>query len=73
MLGNAFTILTTNVGNVGGQFDTELFPIFNNLTFDVIYNPKSVVLQVVNAIFPVGDYNQNGRCRRRSRLRRVAQ
>jgi hypothetical protein len=60
VMGNSFTILTTNVGNVGGQFDTELFPIFNDLTFDVIYNPKSVVLAVIEAPLLPGDYNQNG-------------
>jgi T5SS/PEP-CTERM-associated repeat protein len=60
VLGNSFTIITTNVGNVGGQFDTELFPTFNGLTFDVIYNPKSVVLQVVEATTLLGDFNADG-------------
>jgi T5SS/PEP-CTERM-associated repeat protein len=60
VLGNSFTVLTTNVGNVGGQFDAEVFPIFNGLTFDVVYNPKSVALQVVAASGLPGDYNEDG-------------
>ncbi len=60
VLGNSFTIITTNVGNVGGQFDMELLPISNGLTFDVIYNPKSVVLQVIEVTTLPGDYNHNG-------------
>jgi hypothetical protein len=59
VLGNTFTILTTTFGNVGGSFDTELFPIFAGLSFHVVYNSQSVVLQVVEAGLP-GDYNGNG-------------
>jgi T5SS/PEP-CTERM-associated repeat protein/autotransporter-associated beta strand protein len=60
VLGNSFTIVTTDVGNVGGQFDTELFPSFNGLTFDVIYNPNSVVLQVIEATTLPGDFDFDG-------------
>ena len=60
VLGNSFTIVTTNVGNVGGQFETELLPTFNGLTFEVIYNPKSVVLQVIESNVLLGDYNFDG-------------
>ena len=44
MLGNSFTILTTNAGNVGGPFDEMILPVVNGVSFDVVYNPKSVVL-----------------------------
>ena len=57
-LGNSFTILETTFGNVGGTFDAEVMPVFDDLTFDVVYNLKSVVLQVVEVL--PGDYNQNG-------------
>jgi hypothetical protein len=60
VLGNSFTVLSTNIGNVGGQFDIENIPVFNGLTFDVVYNPKSVVLQVVAASGLAGDYNEDG-------------
>lgn len=56
VLGNTFTIVTTGVGNVSGQLDAELLPIFNGLTFNVIYNPKSVFLQAVEAALLLGDY-----------------
>ncbi len=60
VLGNSFTILETTFGNVGGTFAVEAFPVFNDLTFEVIYNSQSVVLQVVEVILLAGDYNQNG-------------
>ncbi len=60
VLGNSFTILTTTFGNVGGAFDTELFPVTGGVTFDIIYNSQSVVLQVVEATTLPGDYNNNG-------------
>jgi hypothetical protein len=60
VIGNSFTVLSTNVGNIGGQFDTEVFPIFGGLTFDLVYNPKSVALHVVAASVLPGDLNENG-------------
>jgi hypothetical protein len=60
VLGNSFTVLSTNIGNVGGPFEIEVFPVFNGLTFDVIYSPQSIVLEVVAANVLPGDYNQNG-------------
>jgi hypothetical protein len=60
VLGNSFTILETTFGNVGGTFAVEDLPVFNDLTFEVIYNSKSVVLQVVEVVLLAGDYNQNG-------------
>ena len=58
VLGNSFPILETVFGNVTGTFDVEILPVFNGLTFDVVYNPQSVVLQVVEAL--PGDYNDDG-------------
>ncbi len=60
ILGNNFTILETIFGNVSGNFTIENVPVFNGLTFDVIYNSQSVILQVVEAVALAGDYNQNG-------------
>jgi T5SS/PEP-CTERM-associated repeat protein len=59
LLGNSFTILETNVGVIAGQFNNEILPIFDGLTFDVIYDTKSVMLEVVEALLP-GDYNHDG-------------
>jgi hypothetical protein len=59
VLGNSFTIIQTTVGNVAGSFDQEILPAFGGLTFDVIYNPQSVVLQVVEDGL-AGDYNDDG-------------
>ena len=33
-------------------------PVFDDLTFDVIYNPTNIVLEVVRAL--PGDYDQDG-------------
>jgi T5SS/PEP-CTERM-associated repeat protein len=44
VLGNSFTILTTDAGNVGGAFDFEVLPTVGGVTFDVVYGPKSVTL-----------------------------
>jgi len=59
VLGNSFTILETVFGNVSGAFDIEDMPVFNGLTFDVVYNPKSVVLEVVAAA-PSADFDGDG-------------
>jgi T5SS/PEP-CTERM-associated repeat protein len=45
--------------NVMGQFDTELLPSVPDVTFDLIYNPTSVVLHIVAPLL-AGDYNGNG-------------
>jgi hypothetical protein len=44
VLGNSFTVLTTDAGNVGGSFDELILPLVNGVSFDIVYNPKSVVL-----------------------------
>jgi len=59
LLGNNIAILQTTFGNVGGTFATEDFPIFNGLTFDVIYDLDSVVLQVVMLEILFGDADNN--------------
>jgi T5SS/PEP-CTERM-associated repeat protein len=64
-LGNTFTIMQTELldftfGEISGQFNTIVAPVVDGLTFDVIYNPTSVVLEVVEATGLPGDYNQDG-------------
>lgn len=59
ILGNSFTILQNVFGNISGQFDVEVVPEFNGLTFDVVYNSNSVVLETVEATLP-GDFNSSG-------------
>jgi hypothetical protein len=59
VLGNSFTVLRTIFGNISGEFEDTVLPEFNDLTFDVVYNPQSVVLEVVAAGLP-GDYNDDG-------------
>lgn len=56
VLGNSFGIIETTVGNIGGEFVTEVLPEFNGLTFDVVYSEQSVVLEVVEAGLP-GDFD----------------
>lgn len=57
--GNEFTILSTTFGVVSGVFETEVLPVIDGLTFDVLYpNSQTVVLQVVEAL--PGDYNHDG-------------
>ena len=45
--------------NVMGEFDSEILPTVPNVTFDVVYNPTSVVLHIV-APNLAGDYNGDG-------------
>lgn len=49
VLGNEFTILQTGAGNVGGRFETLNLPIIDGKTFDVVYEPNTVKLVVVQA------------------------
>ena len=58
-LGNTFTILTTQNGNVTGEFDATTFPLLNGLAFDVVYNAQSVVLEVI-AGANNGDFDMDG-------------
>ena len=57
-LGDTFTIVESLFGNVVGTFSTTLLPVFGDLTFDVIYQPQSVLLEVVDVL--PGDYNNDG-------------
>lgn len=59
VMGNQFTIVETSIGNVASEFDAVDFPVFDGMTFDVVYNPKSVVLEVVKAELP-GDFDLDG-------------
>ena len=55
--GQSFEILQIS-GTRTGEFDLEKLPsLTGGLQWDVVYNPNSVVLQVVNFY---GDYNGNG-------------
>ena len=58
-LGDTFTILSS-VTPIVGTFASEDVVIFNDKTFDVIYNPTSVVLEVIAATSLIGDYNADG-------------
>ncbi|MEX2310758.1 MAG: hypothetical protein WD738_24535 [Pirellulales bacterium] len=56
-IGQTFTILTAD--DVDGEFTTEVLPSVPGLIFDVLYNPQSVVLQILAAGI-AGDYNADG-------------
>ena len=47
-LGESFDILYASI--VFGTFDDLLFPIFNGMTFDIVYDLNTVRLTVVNAV-----------------------
>ena len=59
IFGNSFVVIESTFGNITGEFNVENMPVFNDLTLQAIYNPTSVVLEVVPVGLP-GDYNQNG-------------
>jgi hypothetical protein len=61
LVGDTFTIVSTSDGNHAGGFAVELLPnLPGGLAFDVVYNPQSVLLVVVEASNLLGDYNGNG-------------
>jgi len=49
VVGNTFTIVSSTFGLVSGNFAVEVLPVFDNLTLEVVYNPRGVVLEVVEA------------------------
>jgi hypothetical protein len=55
-VGQSFTLLTASTRS--GAFGTETMPSLPNIDFDVIYNPQSVVVQVVPEL--PGDFNADG-------------
>ncbi len=60
VLGNSFEILTSPSGVITGQFDSISFPTNAGLVFDVLYNAKSVVLNVVASTGGLnGDFDQD--------------
>ncbi len=59
-LGSMFTILSSQSGAVSGVFATTDFPQFGGRTFDVIYNPTSVELEVIEAGSLAGDFDFDG-------------
>ncbi len=57
-LGDSFSFLTAS-GGVNGTFDLETLPsLGNGLTLDVVYNPTSVMLQVIQSLSP--DFDMDG-------------
>ena len=59
-LGSTYTILTAQNGAVTGQFSTTELPEFDGRTFEVIYNPTSVELQVISTGSLNGDFDMDG-------------
>jgi hypothetical protein len=60
LLGNSWTILTTSLGQVDADTLILSAPVVNDLTFEMVVNSQSIVLQVIEAISLAGDYNENG-------------
>ncbi len=58
-LGQSFPLFEGAIGSITGAFDAIIAPTFNGLTFDVIQNATSFVLQVGDAPFLAGDYNDD--------------
>lgn len=57
-LGNSFAVLSAT-GGVTGTFDFRTLPsLGNGLVFDVVYNPTSVVLEVIQGLAP--DFDLDG-------------
>jgi hypothetical protein len=56
-VGQSYTLLTAN--EIEGAFTNEQLPSVPGLSFDVIYNPQSVVLAVSSAL--TADFNDDGR------------
>lgn len=57
-LGDTFELITA-AGGVNGAFSDINTPALTGLSFDVVYTPLSVLLEIVAAGL-VGDYNDNG-------------
>jgi hypothetical protein len=60
LLGNSWTILATSLGQVDADTLILSAPVVNDLTFEMVVNSQSIVLQVIEAISLAGDYNENG-------------
>ncbi len=58
--GQSFALFEGAVGSITGAFDVINGPLFNGLTFDVLQNASSVMLQVVESDFLPGDFNHDG-------------
>ena len=59
-LGQSFSLFEGAIGSITGAFDSIIAPTFNGLTFDVVQNAGSVLLQVGEATLLPGDFNGNG-------------
>ena len=59
LVGNTFTILSTTFGIISGTFETEMLPVVDGLTFEVLYpDPQTVVLRVSPAF--TADFDEDG-------------
>jgi hypothetical protein len=58
-LGQSFPIIDSLSNVLSDTFDAEQYPLFNGLTFDVVYSGGSAILQVVEIGLP-GDFNGDG-------------
>jgi hypothetical protein len=58
--GETFELFEGAIGSITGAFSAVNAPIFNGHTLKLIYGANQVTLQVIDAILPPGDYNQNG-------------
>jgi autotransporter-associated beta strand protein len=59
-LGQSFSLFEGAIGSITGAFDTIIAPTFNGLTFDVVQNAGSILLQVGEATQVPGDFNLDG-------------
>jgi autotransporter-associated beta strand protein len=60
-LGQSFSLFEGAIGSITGAFDSIIAPIFNGLTFDVVQNAGSVLLEVGEATLVAGDFNGDGK------------
>ncbi|MEX2169584.1 MAG: autotransporter-associated beta strand repeat-containing protein [Pirellulales bacterium] len=58
--GQIFELFEGAIGSITGTFSAVNAPHFNGHTLDLVYGTNQVTLHVIEALFPTGDYNQNG-------------
>ena len=59
-LGQSFALFEGAIGAITGAFSSVNVPTINGLTFNLVQNASSFMLQVASAPFLAGDYNGNG-------------
>ncbi len=60
-LGQSYQLFEGSIGSISGAFQSIVAPTINGLTFNLVQNANSAMLQVITAPFLAGDYNGNGR------------